>query len=363
MSPDGLALADGEIGWAGLARVPAYREVLDRGRRRWGRSTSARWPPAWTRSGTRAGPAVGPERPAERLGAGADPATLDLVPVLDVPALELLAGRPLVALTGAGLSTDSGIPDYRGPGSPRRTPMTFQEFLTGEPAQRRYWARSCVGWARMAHAAPNAGHRAIAELERAGVLRGLITQNVDGLHSAAGSRELIDLHGRIDTVACLRCERRSPRAELQERFTALNPGFVEAALGAAAPDGDAELEDTDGFRLAACAGCGGVLKPDVVFFGENVPRDRVARAYAMVDALAAPTGRVGGALLVAGSSLTVMSGLRFVRHAHRLDVPVVIVNRGTTRGDALATVRVDAGCSEFLPALAAAADPVSAAPG
>ncbi len=271
-----------------------------------------------------------------------------------VDALELLTGRPLVALTGAGLSTDSGIPDYRGPGSPRRTPMTYQEFRTGEAAQRRYWARSHVGWARMAHAAPNAGHRAIADLERAGVLHGLITQNVDGLHSAAGSRAVIDLHGRIDTVMCLGCGRRSPRVELQGRFTELNPGFVEAALVTFAPDGDAELEDTDGFRLAACTGCGGALKPDVVFFGENVPKERVARAYGQVDALVG-----GGALLVAGSSLTVMSGLRFVRHAHKLGVPVVIVNRGTTRGDEFATVLVDAGCSDFLPALAAGT-PVSA---
>ena len=266
--------------------------------------------------------------------------------------LELLAGRPLVALTGAGLSTDSGIPDYRGPGSPARRPMTYQEFVSGAVAQRRYWARSHVGWARMAHAAPNAGHRAIAALEGHGTLRGLITQNVDGLHGDAGSRAVIDLHGRIDTVVCLGCRARSPRAELQDRFTALNPGFADGAAVAVAPDGDAELDDTEGFRLAACTGCGGVLKPDVVFFGENVPKDRVARAYALVDALAPTEDDPGGALLVAGSSLTVMSGLRFVRHARKLDVPVVIVNRGTTRGDDLATALVDAGCSDFLPALA-----------
>ena len=267
-------------------------------------------------------------------------------------AVEVLGGRPLVALTGAGLSTDSGIPDYRGPGSPRRTPMTYQELLSGPAAQRRYWARSHVGWARMARAEPNAGHRALVELERAGVLGGLITQNVDGLHAAAGSRTVIDLHGRIDDVVCVGCRRRSPRSELQLRLSELNPGFVEAAGPAvdAAPDGDAELAATDGFRLAACAGCGGLLKPDVVFFGENVPRERVDRAYALVDAAAAG----GGALLVAGSSLTVMSGLRFVRHAHRLGMPVVIVNRGPTRGDELATLHVDAGCSEFLGALAAA---------
>ncbi|WP_408004634.1 NAD-dependent protein deacetylase [Pseudonocardia lacus] len=269
-------------------------------------------------------------------------------------ALDLLAGRSLVALTGAGLSTDSGIPDYRGPGSPNRTPMTFQEFRSGADARRRYWARSHVGWTRMARAAPNAGHRALAALERSGPLRGLITQNVDGLHTDAGSREVIDLHGRVADVVCLDCDRRTPRADLAARLTALNPGFVEAVGPAAErPDGDAELDQVvvDGFRLADCTGCGGPLKPDVVFFGENVPRERVARAYRMVDALRP----VGGALLVAGSSLTVMSGLRFVKHAHKHGVPVVIVNRGATRGDALADVLVGSGCSEVLSTLAAEA--------
>ncbi len=262
-------------------------------------------------------------------------------------ALDVLAGRSLVALTGAGLSTDSGIPDYRGPGSVNRTPMTYQEFVSGERARQRYWARSHVGWARMARAAPNDGHRALADLQRTGVLTGLITQNVDGLHTAAGHRAVIDLHGRIADVVCLSCRRVSPRDELQRRFTALNPGFVEAAgATAAAPDGDAELDAVGRFRLAPCPACGGPLKPDVVFFGENVPKDRVARAYALVDG--------AGALLVAGSSLTVMSGLRFVRHAHKHGIPVVIVNRGTTRGDGLAAVRVHAGCSEFLTTLAAA---------
>jgi NAD-dependent SIR2 family protein deacetylase len=268
-------------------------------------------------------------------------------------ALGVLDGRRLVALTGAGLSTDSGIPDYRGPGAPRRTPMTYAEFRSGEPARRRYWARSHVGWARMAQAVPNPGHLALADLERTGALLGVITQNVDGLHTAAGSRAVIDLHGRIADVVCLNCGRRGSRAELQERLAALNPGFI-AAAGArveAAPDGDAELASAAGFRVADCRGCGGVLKPDVVFFGENVPRERVAHAYAMVDALAPASG----ALLVAGSSLAVLSGLRFVRHAHRAGVPVVIVNRGATRGDPLADVLVDAGCSDVLPLLAAAA--------
>jgi NAD-dependent SIR2 family protein deacetylase len=265
-------------------------------------------------------------------------------------ALDVLADRPLVALTGAGLSTDSGIPDYRGPSSPPRKPMTYTEFVSGPAAQRRYWARSHVGWARMARALPNLGHRALAALESAEVLRGVITQNVDGLHRAAGSDAVIDLHGRIADVVCLGCRRISPRDELQQRLSELNPGFIEAA-GAqveTAPDGDAVFTEVANFRLAACTGCGGVLKPDVVFFGENVPRDRVAQAFALVDSLADDDG----ALLVAGSSLTVLSGLRFVRHAHRLGVPVVIVNRGTTRGDELAAALVDAGCSETLAALA-----------
>lgn len=260
-------------------------------------------------------------------------------------ALGLLAGRRVVALTGAGLPTDSGIPDYRGPGSPRRLPMTYQEFRSGEGARRRYWARSHLGWAALARAEPNAGHRALAAMERTGTLSGIVTQNVDGLHSAAGSRRVIDLHGRIADVVCIGCGRCSTRAELQRRLAARNPGFLERhGSAAAAPDGDAALESVAGFRLAACTGCGGILKPDVVLFGENVPRERVAAAFAMVEA--------AGALLVAGSSLTVMSGLRFVRHAAKRGLPVVIVNRGATRGDDLAEVRIDAGCSEMLTTLA-----------
>ncbi|MEV1291572.1 NAD-dependent protein deacetylase [Pseudonocardia sp. NPDC049635] len=274
-------------------------------------------------------------------GIGTDPATV----------LDLLAGRRLVVLTGAGLSTDSGIPDYRGPGSRPRNPMTYSEFVSGEPAQRRYWARSHVGWARMRRAEPNPGHVALAALAAAGQVERLITQNVDGLHGAAGHRGVIDLHGRIDEVVCLDCRRVSPRDELQARLTASNPGFTEAhsAQVETAPDGDAAVEITDGFRIVPCASCGGTLKPHVVFFGENVPKERVARCYAAVAEL----GPQDGALLVAGSSLQVMSGLRFVRAARKAGVPVVIVNRGPTRGDELATVRVDAGCSETLTALAA----------
>jgi NAD-dependent SIR2 family protein deacetylase len=255
----------------------------------------------------------------------------------------LLHGR-LVVVTGAGLSTDSGIPDYRGPGSTARQPMTYQEFVSGPAARQRYWARSHLGWSRMRVAAPNAGHRALAALDP----ELLITQNVDGLHEAAGSRRLVALHGRIANVACLSCRRTSSRSGLATRMMAANPGYADAHAGAATrPDGDVELDDTADFVVPDCESCGGVLKPDVVFFGENVPVARVQRCYDAVDTLGPDD-----ALLVVGSSLTVMSGFRFVRRAARAGVPVVIVNRGTTRGDDLATLKLDAGCSEFLAALA-----------
>ncbi len=262
------------------------------------------------------------------------------------PALALLADRPLVVLTGAGLSTDSGIPDYRGPNAPARTPMTYQEFVSGPEPRQRYWARSHIGWGRVRGAEPNPGHRALARLDPAL----LVTQNVDGLHEVAGSRALVALHGRISEVVCLGCRVTSSRSALQERLTAANPGYAERhAAAEARPDGDVVLHDTGSFVVPACLRCGGVLKPDVVFFGENVPRTRVQRCFDAVDALA--TG--GGALLVVGSSLTVMSGLRFVRRAARAGTPVVVVNRGVTRGDPLATHAVESGCSPFLERLAA----------
>jgi NAD-dependent SIR2 family protein deacetylase len=261
--------------------------------------------------------------------------------------VEFLAGRRLVALTGAGVSTDSGIPDYRGPSSPNRTPMTFQEFLSGPAAQQRYWARSHLGWTRMGHAEPNAGHRALASLEARGAVDLLITQNVDGLHEAAGS-DALALHGRVADVLCLDCRTVSSRVALQERLEAANPGYAERhAAAASRPDGDVDLDETADFVVPPCSSCGGRLKPDVVFFGENVPAARVQRCYDAVDALGPD-----GALLVAGSSLTVMSGLRFVRRAARAGTPVVIVNRGATRGDELAAYTLEAGTSEFLAELA-----------
>lgn len=259
-------------------------------------------------------------------------------------AVEVLSGLRITALTGAGISTDSGIPDYRGPDSPPRSPMTYQQFVGDEEFRRHYWARNHVGWQHVDRTAPNAGHRALVRLEEQDILAGIITQNVDLLHEDAGSRTVIDLHGRYDRVICLNCGRVISRTHLAERLTALNPGFLESVGDVAdieiAPDADAVIESTAHFKPAPCEFCGGVLKPEIVYFGENVPRERVERAFALVDS--------AGALLVAGSSLTVMSGLRFVRHAAETGKPVVIVNRGITRGDKYATVKIDAGTSDVL---------------
>ncbi len=270
-------------------------------------------------------------------------------------AVGLLADRPVLALSGAGMSTDSGIPDYRGPGAPVRTPMTYAEFVSGPAAQRRYWARSHVGWSRMGTATPNVGHRTLARLEREGRVGMLITQNVDGLHEAAGSRRMCALHGRVADVVCLGCRVRTSRSALARRLDELNPDWLARHRDVAdRPDGDVALDETEDFVVPPCDRCGGVLKPDVVFFGENVPKPRVQRCYDAVERLAG----AGGALLVLGSSLTVMSGFRFVRHAARLDVPVVIVNRGATRADDLATAKLEVGTSEVL-ALVAGPEPAA----
>lgn len=258
----------------------------------------------------------------------------------------LLDGRAWVALTGAGMSTDSGIPDYRGPTSIRATPMQYGEFVGSEAARRRYWARSYLGWRQIGQAQPNDGHRALVDLEQSGLV-GLITQNVDGLHGDAGSSGVVNLHGEIAAVICLDCGERSGRLELQRRLAALNPAVVLAPRIEHAelrPDGDALVEDWSGFVIADCLVCGGRLKPDVVFFGESVPKPRVQNAYDLVDR--------ADVLLVAGSSLTVMSGLRFVRHQWKKSRPIILINRGPTRGDEFATVKLDAGCSETLTALA-----------
>lgn len=264
---------------------------------------------------------------------------------MDAPELvAVLRGRRVAVLTGAGLSTDSGIPDYRGPDSPPSNPMTIRQFAADPVFRQRYWARNHVGWRHMAACEPNAGHRALAELEHNGIVVGVITQNVDLLHTKAGSGNVINLHGSYARVVCLGCGWTTTRAALAERLEALNPGFSERAeqVGgiAVAPDADAVVSDTGSFRYVDCPHCAGMLKPDIVYFGESVAKDIVEQSYSMIDA--------ADALLVAGSSLTVFSGYRFVRHAAARGVPVAIVNRGATRGDELAAVKVDAGCSELL---------------
>ncbi|AYA26003.1 NAD-dependent protein deacetylase [Rhodococcus rhodochrous] len=264
----------------------------------------------------------------------------------DLPTL--LHGRRIAVLTGAGLSTDSGIPDYRGPDSPPRNPMTYQQFVGDAEFRQRYWARNHVGWKHMDAARPNAGHRALAALEHVGSVVGVITQNVDLLHTKAGSRRVVDLHGTYAQVRCLSCEHRISRFTLHERLCAANPGFddrMRATTGLeVAPDADAVVTDTEDFVVVDCDRCGGMLKPDIVYFGETVPRPRVDLAYSVVDG--------ADALLVAGSSLTVQSGLRFVRRAAQRNIPVVVINRGPTRGDVLATLKLEAGTSETLTFLA-----------
>ena len=262
--------------------------------------------------------------------------------------LALLAGRRIAVLTGAGISTDSGIPDYRGPDSPPSNPMTIAQFTSDPVFRQRYWARNHIGWRHMADTAPNIGHWVLAALEDAGVVAGVITQNVDLLHTKAGSRRVVDLHGSYATVICLACGQSLSRASLAEQLEQLNPGFIDRAgkLGgiAVAPDADAVVTDTASFRFVDCRHCGGILKPNIVYFGESVPKEFVAQAYSMVDD--------AQALLVAGSSLTVFSGYRFVRHAATRGIPVAIVNRGPTRGDELAGVKIDGGFSPTLALLA-----------
>ncbi|MFJ6462304.1 NAD-dependent protein deacetylase [Streptomyces sp. NPDC091387] len=258
------------------------------------------------------------------------PATTDLEPITDA----LSTGGVLV-LSGAGISTESGIPDYRGEGGSlsRHTPMTYQDFTASAQARRRYWARSHLGWRTFGRARPNAGHRAVAAFGRQGLLAGLITQNVDGLHQAAGSEDVVELHGSLDRVVCLSCGTFTSRHELARRLEEANAGFqpVAATIN---PDGDADLTDAQigDFRTVACTVCDGVLKPDVVFFGEAVPPQRVEDCRELV--------REASSLLVLGSSLTVMSGLRFVRQAAQAGKPVLIVNRDPTRGDRHAVTRV-----------------------
>jgi NAD-dependent SIR2 family protein deacetylase len=260
-------------------------------------------------------------------------------------ALEVLRGRPTAVLTGAGMSTDSGLPDYRGPDAVPRSPMTYQEFVGSDLSRRRYWARSTVGWTQFRRARPNAAHRDLAALAATFPITAVITQNVDGLHQAAGSDPVIDLHGRLDRVRCLDCGTLIGRDGLHTRMLSMNPQVARhldelAADAAQAPDGDAEVDRTEDFRYPPCAICGGMLKPDVVFFGENARPEPVRAAFDAVDR--------ADALLVLGSSLTVRSGLRFVRRASADGKDIIIAGDGSTRGDGLATLRLHGRLDDIL---------------
>jgi NAD-dependent SIR2 family protein deacetylase len=265
--------------------------------------------------------------------------------------VDFLAGRRFVALTGAGISTESGIPDYRGPGTRARArdPLQHRAFTSELSARARYWARSTIGYPRFRGARPNGAHHALAALEETGLCAGVITQNVDRLHQAAGSRTVIELHGALAEVRCLGCGAIEPRDALQTRLLAKNPTFaerVETSAVALAPDGDAELDRSTGFVVPDCLDCGGILKPDVVFFGDNVPRARVEAAFALLSR--------GDALLVIGTSLAVFSGYRFVLRASEAGLPIAIVNLGESRGDPHARLRIDAAAGSILPAVATA---------
>lgn len=261
-------------------------------------------------------------------------------------ALELLEGRTIAVLTGAGLSTDSGIPDYRSPNAPRRNPMTAQDFIGSEDMRRRYWVGSHLGWKAFASVQPNPGHEALAALEQAGIVTGLVTQNVDGLHLRAGSRRVVELHGNNRSVTCLSCRTQFPREEMAARIVRDNPTLATPDAVELGPDGDVLPSAWEHVVVPACTVCGGVLKPDVVFFGELVPAPRRLAAEEIVDG--------ADALVVAGSSLAVNSGVRLVERAHRRGVPIVIINRGATARDHRAAVKIEAGTSETLAALASA---------
>jgi NAD-dependent SIR2 family protein deacetylase len=285
------------------------------------------------------------------MGPVPEPASLDEL-------ARLVSCGAVVVLSGAGLSTESGIPDYRGPSGVQRrqTPMQYKDFVTDPAARRRYWARSHLGWRRIARARPNAGHRAVAHLEERGLLAGTVTQNVDGLHQAAGARSVIELHGSLGRVACLGCAARTSREDLDRRLRERNDGWI-ARVRSVNPDGDVDLAelDVEGFEPVDCDECGGLLKPDVVFFGESVPAPRVQECFELVG-----SARL---LLVLGSSLTVMSGRRFVLRAAQLAIPVAIVNQGVTRGDEHASLALDVALGDLLPELVRRLELETASPG
>lgn len=248
-----------------------------------------------------------------------------------------LAGKKLLVLTGAGISTDSGIPDYRGEGRVARHPMTYDVFMGSQQARIRYWARSYVGWSRIAEARPNLGHQALAAAERNGRVEQIVTQNVDGLHQAAGAKGVIDLHGRLDRVICVGCKKLIKRTDMDVLLRELNPSVRKDQQIEFSPDGDAEVEAAADFKIPDCPSCGAILKPDVVFFGESVPIERAELAMSKLDA--------AEALLIAGTSLTVNSGMRFARAAAKTNKPIVIVNLGPTKADEIALAKIEANTS------------------
>ena len=261
-------------------------------------------------------------------------------------AIDALTGRRIALLTGAGVSTDSGIPDYRGKGAPTRTPMTAQQFLSDDAARRRYWVGSHLGWQAFSAAAPNAGHTAIADLERAGVVTGVVTQNVDGLHVRAGSNRVVELHGTMRRVFCTHCGQVFDRRDIEERVIADNPWISVPENVPLGPDGDVLPASTEGFVVPVCSVCAGMLKPDVVFFGEFIPAEKFREAEQLVH--------TSEALIIAGSSLVVNSGIRLLERARRRRLPIVIINRGETRGDNRAHVKIEDSTSDVLSLLAEA---------
>lgn len=273
-----------------------------------------------------------------------------MVSHLDVPAgavaaaATALAGRRVAVLTGAGISTDSGIPGYRGEGSTPRSPMTIAQFLDDEQYRKRYWAGSQLGWARFGNALPNDGHRVLADLEQVGIVAGVMTQNVDGLHQRAGSAKVVELHGSSHRVRCLICGQLYSREAVADTIAGLNPWLAEVDASALGPDGDVEVTGLDRLVVPECGVCGGLLRPDIVYFGEFIPPAKNVQARGLIAS--------AEALLVVGSSLVVNSGIRLVDQAVRRDLPVVILNRGETRADARAAVKIDAGASSTLTVLA-----------
>jgi len=251
--------------------------------------------------------------------------------------------NPIFVLTGAGCSTDSGIPDYRDANGTwkHQKPVQYQEFIRNHSTRQRYWARSMQGWPTIAEAIPNRAHRGLVEMERKGIVAGMVTQNVDGLHHKAGQRNVIELHGNVSTVRCLSCSQRYDRSDIQGKLSRLNPAFTDLKADIA-PDGDAALEQADvsAFSVIECGECAGILKPDVVFFGESVPRPRVEAAFSLL--------RQSRGMLIVGSSLTVYSGYRFCRFAADNNIPVAAINLGRTRADQELTVKVEMNCAQAL---------------